>query len=184
MPRWTCTGWVEGLQFLISKQREETGEERRRGVGRLQGGCQVTAAQQRCDAAAAHARLLQQGGALLAYGAVQPPPRNLPVRLPRAPASARRHARPALPPPCPVLQHELSRLLYPVLVHAYLNLVSLGATAEAQQLLAAHKQRFIDVAGGASKLRMQVRPGPRHRSPPPQLRLSCVRLCAHPKACT
>ncbi|GAB4823536.1 hypothetical protein N2152v2_010582 [Parachlorella kessleri] len=52
-------------------------------------------------------------------------------------------------------RYELSRLLYPVLVHCYLNLISLGATAEAQQLLAAHKQRFVDAAGGPSKRRMQ-----------------------------
>lgn len=55
------------------------------------------------------------------------------------------------------MQHELSRLLYPTMVHAYLSLVHLGATAEAQQLLAAHKQRFVDAAGVPSKLRMQVR---------------------------
>lgn len=44
-----------------------------------------------------------------------------------------------------------------MLVHCYLNLVSAGATAEAQQLLAAHKQRFVaGAAGEPSKLRMQV----------------------------
>ncbi len=55
----------------------------------------------------------------------------------------------------PALQHELSSILYPVFVHTYLHLISLGAAAEASALIASHKQRFIDAAGG-SKSRVQV----------------------------
>lgn len=58
---------------------------------------------------------------------------------------------------CPTpLQPELSRVLFPTFAHAYLNLVSLGAQAEAQALMGAHRQRFLDAAVGGSSLRMQV----------------------------
>ncbi len=65
-------------------------------------------------------------------------------------------------PPCaPLPQPELSRVLFPAFAHAYLNLVALGAQAEAQALMGAHRQRFLDAAVGGSTLRMQVggRPG-------------------------
>jgi transcription initiation factor TFIID subunit 5 len=51
---------------------------------------------------------------------------------------------------------ELSRVLFPAFAHTYLNLLRLEATAEAQQLMGAHRQRFLDAAVGGSSLRMQV----------------------------
>lgn len=47
-------------------------------------------------------------------------------------------------------------MLFPAFAHAYLNLVALGAQAEAQALMGAHRQRFLDAAVGGSTLRMQV----------------------------
>ena len=48
---------------------------------------------------------------------------------------------------------ELSRLLYPLFVHAYLALVSRGAAATAASLLASHKARFADAGGRAPRAR-------------------------------
>ncbi|KAL4432555.1 hypothetical protein ABPG77_000492 [Micractinium sp. CCAP 211/92] len=54
-----------------------------------------------------------------------------------------------------IYKPELSRVLFPAFAHAYLNLVALGAQAEAQALMGAHRQRFLDAAVGGSTLRMQ-----------------------------
>lgn len=68
------------------------------------------------------------------------------------------HDRCAPPAAClPVLQPELSRVLFPAFAHTYLNLVALGAQTEAQQLMGEHRQRFVDAAVGGSSLRIQVR---------------------------
>ncbi|EFN55699.1 hypothetical protein CHLNCDRAFT_133982 [Chlorella variabilis] len=50
---------------------------------------------------------------------------------------------------------ELSRVLFPAFAHTYLNLINIGAMPEAQQLMGAHRQRFLDAAVGGSNLRMQ-----------------------------
>ena len=47
-------------------------------------------------------------------------------------------------------------MLFPTFAHAYLALVLLGAQAEAQALMGAHRQRFLDAAVGGSSLRVQV----------------------------
>ena len=78
---------------------------------------------------------------------------------------------------------ELSRVLFPAFAHTYLNLLRLEATAEAQQLMAAHRQRFLDAAVGGSSLRMQVGWGgragrPRCQALPlPGYLLAAARVC-------
>ncbi len=53
---------------------------------------------------------------------------------------------PLLLPPPPLLQPELSRLLYPVFVHCYLALVEKGATGLASNLMDKYKRRLDDMA--------------------------------------
>lgn len=48
-------------------------------------------------------------------------------------------------------------MLFPAFSHTYLNLVGMGAQAEAQTLMGEHRQRFVDAALGGSSLRIQVR---------------------------
>lgn len=47
---------------------------------------------------------------------------------------------------------ELSRVLLPVFVHTYLNLVSLGAIEEAQELKSLHGERFTDIPAQARQI--------------------------------
>ncbi len=58
-------------------------------------------------------------------------------------------------------QAELARVLYPVFLHTYLDLVGQGAAGEAAALMARHRARFTEPGGRASKLRTQV-PRPPH----------------------
>lgn len=55
------------------------------------------------------------------------------------------------------LQPGLYRLLYPVFAHTYLQMVGLGAAAEAQALLAEHKQCFLNAASNPRSLRVRER---------------------------
>ena len=55
------------------------------------------------------------------------------------------------------MQAELGRVLYPVFLHTYLDLVDQGAAAAAAALMARHRRRFTEAGGRTSKLRMQVR---------------------------
>jgi transcription initiation factor TFIID subunit 5 len=68
------------------------------------------------------------------------------MRAPRACALASGAAPHHVSRP-PAAQPELCRLLYPVFVHTYLQLVALGAASEAHTLLADHRQRLLDAAG-------------------------------------
>ena len=54
------------------------------------------------------------------------------------------------------LQDELARVLYPLFIHCYLELISKRATSEAHQLLTKQKQRFISTGATTSKIRQQV----------------------------
>jgi len=58
-------------------------------------------------------------------------------------------------------QAELARVLYPVFLHTYLDLVGQGAASEAAALMARHRTRFTEPGGRASKLRTQVPRPPR-----------------------
>lgn len=55
-----------------------------------------------------------------------------------------------------ILQDELARVLYPMFIHCYLELISKRATSEAHQLLTKQKQRFISTGATTSKIRQQV----------------------------
>ena len=79
--------------------------------------------------------------------------------LPVCPPPTRRLPLPSSCFPFLPLQPELSRVLFPAFAHTYLNLINIGAMPEAQQLMGAHRQRFLDAAVGGSNLRMQVRLG-------------------------
>jgi transcription initiation factor TFIID subunit 5 len=52
---------------------------------------------------------------------------------------------------------ELSRLLYPVLAHAYLHMVALGAAAEAHALLADHRARVLETSRGPRGAKLRER---------------------------
>lgn len=54
------------------------------------------------------------------------------------------------------VQDELARVLYPLFIHCYLELISKRATSEAHQLLTKQKQRFISTSATTSKIRQQV----------------------------
>ncbi len=54
-------------------------------------------------------------------------------------------------------QPELSQVLYPLFVHAYLELVQRGASGLATDLMAAHRPRFVAQAGTLAAMRQQVR---------------------------
>jgi hypothetical protein len=61
-------------------------------------------------------------------------------------------------------------VLFPAFAHTYLALIELGASGEAQQLMAAQRSRFLDAAAGGSTLRAQVggRDGGRPHASVPQ----------------
>ncbi|KAL3137829.1 hypothetical protein ABBQ38_005084 [Trebouxia sp. C0009 RCD-2024] len=50
---------------------------------------------------------------------------------------------------------ELARVLYPMFIHCYLELISKRATSVAHQLLTKQKQRFISTGATTSKIRQQ-----------------------------
>ncbi|KAK9828987.1 hypothetical protein WJX72_003246 [[Myrmecia] bisecta] len=52
-------------------------------------------------------------------------------------------------------RNELSRVLYPVFLHCYLELVNKGSTADAHQLLSKYRKRFVMAGGQPSKVRTQ-----------------------------
>lgn len=54
------------------------------------------------------------------------------------------------------MQPELQRILYPVFVHTFLDLMQKGSTAEALQLMNRFKRRFREDAAFPSKIRKQV----------------------------
>ena len=56
------------------------------------------------------------------------------------------------------LQPELRRILYPIFIHTFLDLMQKGATAEAMQLMTRFKRRFREDAAFPSKIRKQARP--------------------------
>ena len=56
------------------------------------------------------------------------------------------------------LQPELRRILYPIFIHTFLDLMQKGATAEAMQLMNRFKRRFREDAAFPSKIRKQARP--------------------------
>ena len=55
-----------------------------------------------------------------------------------------------------VAQPELRRVLYPLFIHTFLQLVERGAAAEAAQLMGRHKRRFGEGAPHPSKTRKQA----------------------------
>ena len=55
------------------------------------------------------------------------------------------------------MQPELRRILYPVFIHTFLDLMQKGSTAEAMQLMNRFKRRFREDAAFPSKIRKQVR---------------------------
>ena len=54
------------------------------------------------------------------------------------------------------MQAELQKLLYPTFILCYLRLVKHGASAEAQQMLAKHRARFVGTAQRPAQARLQV----------------------------
>ena len=56
------------------------------------------------------------------------------------------------------LQPELRRVLYPIFIHTFLDLMQKGATAEAMQLMNRFKRRFREDAAFPSKIQKQARP--------------------------
>lgn len=54
------------------------------------------------------------------------------------------------------MQPELRRILYPVFIHTFLDLMQKGSTAEAMQLMNRFKRRFREDAAFPSKIRKQV----------------------------
>lgn len=52
----------------------------------------------------------------------------------------------------PILQPELRRVLYPVFIHSFLELVERGAPGESSQMMMRYKRRFAE----HSKTRAQV----------------------------
>ncbi len=42
------------------------------------------------------------------------------------------------------LQGELKRLLYPIFIHCYLELINLNASGDGLELMARHQKRFVD----------------------------------------
>lgn len=61
------------------------------------------------------------------------------------------------------MQGELQRLLYPAFILCYLRLVKHSASAEAQQMLAKHRTRFVGTTQRPAQARLQVQ----SRSPMP-----------------
>lgn len=55
-----------------------------------------------------------------------------------------------------VVQDELARVLYPMFIHCYLELISKRATSEAHRLLTKQKQRFTSSGAQTAKIREQV----------------------------
>lgn len=53
-------------------------------------------------------------------------------------------------------QGELSRILYPIFIHCYLELISLRAISEAHQLLNKQSPRFTSSGESSAKMRKQV----------------------------
>ena len=53
-------------------------------------------------------------------------------------------------------QEELARVLYPLFIHCYLELISKRATSEAHQLLTKQKHRFTTSGAQTAKIREQV----------------------------
>jgi hypothetical protein len=56
----------------------------------------------------------------------------------------------------PFPQPELHRVLYPMFVHCYLELVSRNATGTAVELLRKYRQALLDMCRRASAARAQV----------------------------
>ena len=56
------------------------------------------------------------------------------------------------------LQPELRRILYPIFIHTFLDLMQKDSTAEAMQLMNRFKRRFREDAAFPSKIRKQVWP--------------------------
>ena len=54
------------------------------------------------------------------------------------------------------MQPELRRILYPIFIHTFLDLMQKTATAEAMQLMNRFKRRFREDAAFPSKIRKQV----------------------------
>lgn len=54
------------------------------------------------------------------------------------------------------MQPELRRILYPIFIHTFLDLMQKGSTAEAMQLMNRFKRRFREDAAFQSKIRKQV----------------------------
>lgn len=61
---------------------------------------------------------------------------------------------------CKVLpmQDELARVLYPLFIHCYLELITKRATSEAHRLLTKQKQRFTSSGAQTAQIREQVCP--------------------------
>ncbi len=59
---------------------------------------------------------------------------------------------------CKVLpmQDELARVLYPLFIHCYLELITKRATSEAHRLLTKQKQRFTSSGAQTAQIREQV----------------------------
>ena len=55
-----------------------------------------------------------------------------------------------------IMQGELSRILYPIFIHCYLELIKLRATSEAHQLLNKQAGRFTTSGNSSAKTRKQV----------------------------
>ena len=54
------------------------------------------------------------------------------------------------------MQSDLQKLVYPVFTLCYLRLVKHSASAEAQQMLAKHRARFVGTAQRPAQARLQV----------------------------
>lgn len=50
---------------------------------------------------------------------------------------------------------ELQRILYPLFIHCYLELIDKGATATANTLVQRHKRHLVDMGARVSKVRSQ-----------------------------
>ena len=53
-------------------------------------------------------------------------------------------------------QPELRRVLYPLFIHTFLQLVERGAPGDAAQFMARYKRRLLEGAAHASKTRRQA----------------------------